>query len=36
MVNGKWVVRDGALQTIELGWVLEKHNAIAKRMVEGE
>lgn len=36
MVDGKWVVRDGALQTIELGWVLEKHNAIAKRMVSGE
>jgi cytosine/adenosine deaminase-related metal-dependent hydrolase len=36
MVDGKWTVRDGALQTIELGWVLEKHNAIAERMVRGE
>ena len=36
MVDGKWVVREGALQTVELGWVLEKHNAIAERLVKGE
>jgi 8-oxoguanine deaminase len=36
MVEGKWVVRDSTLQTVELGWVIEKHNEIAMQMVRGE
>jgi len=36
MVEGKWVVRDSTLQTVELGWVIEKHNEIAVQMVRGD
>jgi cytosine/adenosine deaminase-related metal-dependent hydrolase len=35
MVDGKWVVKEGALQTVELGWVIERHNQIAKELVNG-
>ncbi|MBM4424817.1 MAG: 8-oxoguanine deaminase [Chloroflexi bacterium] len=33
MVEGKWIVKEGELQTVELGPVMEKHNAIAKELV---
>lgn len=35
MVDGKWVVREGELQTVELGWVVERHNQIAKELMNG-
>ena len=35
MVDGKWVVKEGALQTVELGWVIERHNKIAVELVNG-
>ncbi len=35
MVNGKWVVKEGQLTTVDLGPVIEKHNGIAKKLVEG-
>jgi len=35
MVNGKLIVSGGELQTVELPPVIEKHNAIAKMMVNG-
>ncbi len=35
MVDGKWAVKEGALQTVELGWVIERHNQIARELVEG-
>src|SRR5574341_649695 len=36
MINGSVVVEDGRLQTVEMGPVIERHNAIAKQMVNGE
>ena len=36
MVNGKWVVKEGQLTTVDLEPVIEKHNGIAKTLVEGE
>ena len=35
MVEGKWIVKAGQLQTVELGWVVERHNKIAREMVNG-
>ncbi len=35
MVNGKWVVKDGQLTTVDLGSVIERHNGIAKKLVSG-
>jgi len=34
MVNGRWVVKEGQLTTVDLGPVIEKHNEIAKKMVD--
>lgn len=36
MVNGKWVVKEGQLTTVDLGPVVERHNGIAKKLVAGE
>jgi len=33
MVNGRWVVKEGQLTTVDLGPVVEKHNGIAKALV---
>ncbi len=35
MVNGKVIVKEGELQTVELGPVIEQHNRIAKNLVNG-
>ena len=35
MVNGKWVVKEGQLTTVDVGPMLEKHNGIAKQLVNG-
>ena len=35
MVNGKMIVKDRELQTVELPPVIEKHNKIAKNLVNG-
>lgn len=35
MVNGKMIVKDAQLQTVELGPVIEMHNRIAKNLVNG-
>ncbi len=36
LVNGRVVVRDGRLATLELEPIIERHNRIARRMVRGE
>lgn len=36
MINGRVVVEDGRLTTVEMGPIIERHNAIAKTMVNGE
>ncbi len=36
MVNGRIVVREGEIVTLEMGPVIEQHNAIARRLVRGE
>ena len=36
MVNGKLVVKNGALQTVEVEPLIEKHNRIARKLVEGD
>ena len=36
VVNGRIVVEEGALQTLELPPVIERHNRIAERLVRGE
>ncbi|MFN8531026.1 MAG: 8-oxoguanine deaminase [Anaerolineae bacterium] len=36
VINGKIVVQDGHLQTVDLPLLLERHNAISTRMVRGE
>lgn len=35
IVNGRVVVRDGELQTVDMGAVIPRHNAIARAMVNG-
>jgi len=35
MVNGTWVVKAGQLTTVDVGPMLEKHNGIAKQLVNG-
>jgi len=35
MVNGTWVVKEGQLTTVDVGPMLEKHNGIAKQLVNG-
>ncbi len=36
LVNGRVVVRDGELVTLELGPIIERHNSIARRLVRGD
>jgi cytosine/adenosine deaminase-related metal-dependent hydrolase len=36
VINGRVVVREGQLTTLDLGPVLERHNAIARALVNGE
>jgi cytosine/adenosine deaminase-related metal-dependent hydrolase len=35
MINGKVVVQEGRLTTVEMGPVIERHNQIAREMVNG-
>jgi 8-oxoguanine deaminase len=36
MINGRVVIQEGQLTTIDLGPIIERHNAIARAMVKGE
>ncbi len=36
VINGKVVVRDGILQTLDLPVLVEQHNAISRRLIRGE
>lgn len=36
LVNGRVVVRDGKITTVEMGPIIERHNAIARQLVRGE
>jgi 8-oxoguanine deaminase len=36
VINGKVVIEDGQLLTVDLGPVVERHNRIARELVEGE
>lgn len=36
VINGKVVVRDGVLQTLDLPMLVEQHNAISRRLIRGE
>jgi 8-oxoguanine deaminase len=36
IINGRVIVRDGALQTVELPRLVEAHNAAARRLMRGE
>lgn len=36
MVNGRFVVKEGRLTTIDVGRVLEDHERTARQMVAGE
>jgi 8-oxoguanine deaminase len=36
VINGKIIVEDGELRTVELGPVIERHNQISMRMINGE
>jgi 8-oxoguanine deaminase len=36
MINGRTVVKEGHLETINLGPIIERHNQIARQMVNGE
>lgn len=36
VIHGKFVVREGQVTTVELGRVIERHNQIARTMVNGE
>ena len=36
LVNGRLVVSDGRLSTVEMGPIIERHNAIARQLVRGE
>ncbi len=33
MVEGKWIIKEGVLQTVELEWVIEQHNKAARELV---
>ncbi|HKZ68531.1 MAG TPA: 8-oxoguanine deaminase, partial [Anaerolineales bacterium] len=35
MVEGKWVVKEGELQTVEVGPLVERHNRLAKELING-
>jgi 8-oxoguanine deaminase len=35
VINGKFVVRDGVILTIDLPVVVEKHNTLSKQMIDG-
>jgi 8-oxoguanine deaminase len=34
VIGGRVVVKEGVLQTVELGPVIERHNALAARLVQ--
>jgi 8-oxoguanine deaminase len=36
VIDGRVVVRDGQLSTLELGPLLERHNRLARALVDGE
>ena len=36
MINGRAVVKDGQLATLDLGAVVERHNGISERLIRGE
>lgn len=36
VINGRVIVRDGHLTTVDLGVLVEQHNAIARKLVSGE
>ena len=36
VINGRVVVKDGALQTVDLPVLVEQHNAISSRLMRGE
>jgi len=36
VIDGRVVVEDGELQTVDWSLVIEKHNRISKRMIRGE
>jgi len=36
VINGRFVVREGQVTTVELGRVIEQHNQITQKMVNGE
>lgn len=36
LVNGRVIVRNGRITTIEIGPIIERHNAIARQLVRGE
>jgi hypothetical protein len=36
VINGKVVVRDGVLQTMDLPMLVEQHNAISRHLIRGE
>jgi cytosine/adenosine deaminase-related metal-dependent hydrolase len=36
MINGRVVVKDGALQTVDLPVLVEQHNAISAALIRGE
>lgn len=36
MINGRVVVKEGVLQTVDLPVLLERHNAISRRMIRGD
>jgi 8-oxoguanine deaminase len=36
VINGRVVVKDGTLQTVDLPMLVEKHNAISTRLIRGE
>ena len=36
VINGRVVVEDGELRTIDLGPLIEKHNRISAKMVRGD
>jgi 8-oxoguanine deaminase len=35
MVNGKFVVKEGQLVTVDRGQLIERHNKAAKRLLQG-
>jgi 8-oxoguanine deaminase len=36
VINGRFVVREGQLVTLDLGPILERHNALARQLVRGD